>query len=86
VERLYGEIFGEYWPPQRCLVEKHYWDIGFLFAACPGRNVVMTGEWNLQQLCGYFTSCSALQRYRKNKGSDPLELMIEDLHEAWRME
>ncbi len=46
----------------------------------------MTGEWNLQQFCRYFTSCSALQRYRKNKGSDPLELMIEDLHEAWRME
>ena len=42
-----------------------------------------TREWNLQQICGYFTSWSALQRYREKNGSDPLELVMEDLRRAW---
>ncbi|MBL4571991.1 MAG: class I SAM-dependent methyltransferase [Gammaproteobacteria bacterium] len=83
VEKLYGEILGEYWPPERRLVERYYRDVSFPFATSFERDFVMTCEWNLQQLCGYFTSWSALQRYRKKNGSDPLQLVIEDLREAW---
>jgi len=83
VEKLYEEILGEYWPSERRLVENHYRDISFPFATCFEQNFVMTREWNLQQLCGYFTSWSALQRYRKKNGSDPLELVMEDLRQAW---
>lgn len=83
VETLYEEILGEYWPPERRLVENHYSEISFPFATCYERNFTMTREWNLQQLCAYFTSWSALQRYRKRRGSDPLELVIDGLHEAW---
>lgn len=86
VEKLYEEILGEYWPPERRLVENHYRDISFPFATSFERDFVMTREWNLQQLCGYFTSWSALQRYRKKNGSDPLELVIEELREAWGMD
>ncbi len=83
VEKLYEEILGEYWPPERRLVENHYDDIRFPFATCYTRHFVMTREWNLQQLCAYFTSWSALQRYKKQNGSDPLELVSEDLRNAW---
>ena len=86
VEKLYEEILGEYWPPERRLVENHYRDISFPFAASFGQDFVMTREWNLQQLCGYFTSWSALQRYRKKNGSDPIELVIKDLRQAWGMD
>lgn len=83
VEKLYEGILGDYWPPERRLVENHYRDIYFPFATCIERNFVMTREWNLQQLCDYFTSWSALQRYRKDRGSDPLQLVIEELRVAW---
>ena len=33
----------------------------------------------------YFTSWFALQRYRKQNGNDPLELIMEDLRHAWGM-
>lgn len=83
VKSLYEEILGEYWPPERRLVENHYRDISFPFTTSFQRDFVMTCEWNLLQLCDYFTSWSALQRYRKKNGSDPLELVIKDLREAW---
>jgi SAM-dependent methyltransferase len=86
VEKLYEEILGDYWPPERRLVERHYRDISFPFETCFEQNFVMTREWNLQQLCGYFTSWSALQRYRKKNGSDPLELIMEDLRRAWGLD
>ncbi len=86
VEKLYEEILGEYWPPERRLVENHYRDISFPFATSFEQDFVMTCDWNLQQLCSYVTSWSALQRFRKKHGSDPLALVIEDLREAWGMD
>lgn len=83
VEKLYEEILGDFWPPERRLVENHYRDIHFPFASCYEQDFVMTRQWNLQQLCDYFTSWSALQRYRKKHGDDPLELVIKDLRRAW---
>lgn len=83
VEKLYEGILGDYWPPERRLVENHYRDINFPFATCIERDFVMSCEWNLTQLCGYLTSWSALQRYKKDQGSDPLLLVIEELREAW---
>jgi hypothetical protein len=66
------------WPPERRLVEKRYRDISFPFETCFEQNFVMTRKWNLPQLCGYLTSWSALQDYRKKNGRDPLELIMED--------
>ena len=83
IEKLYEGILGDYWPPERRLVENHYRDIHFPFDSCIEREFVMSREWNLQQLCGYFTSWSALQRYKRKKGSDPLQLIIAELQDTW---
>lgn len=83
IEKLYEGILGDYWPAERRLVENHYRDIHFPFGSCIERDFVMSREWNLQQLCGYFTSWSALQRYKRKNGSDPLQLILAELHDAW---
>ncbi|GJM13610.1 MAG: methyltransferase [Pseudohongiella sp.] len=83
VEKLYAQILGEYWPPERRLVENHYRDITFPFSNCYEQDLLMTREWNLRQLCAYLSSWSALQRYRKQQGTDPLELVIDELNQAW---
>jgi SAM-dependent methyltransferase len=85
VEKLYENVLGDYWPPERRLVENHYRDINFPFTTCLEQNFIMTREWSLEQICDYFTSWSALQRYRKQNGNDPLELIMEDLRHAWGM-
>lgn len=85
VEKLYENVLGDYWPPERRLVENHYRDINFPSTTCLEQNFIMTREWSLEQICDYFTSWSALQRYRKQNGNDPLELIMEDLRHAWGM-
>jgi SAM-dependent methyltransferase len=83
IEHLYEGILGDYWPVERRLVENDYRDIHFPFACTEQRQFNMTREWTLQQLCGYFTSWSALQRYKKDNDADPLELVLPALTEAW---
>lgn len=83
IQRLYEDILGDYWAPERRLVENHYRDIHFPFPTCTEKDFVMTRDWTLRELCGYFTSWSALQRYKEKNGSDPLQLVLADLREAW---
>jgi len=81
--KLYEDILGEYWPPERRLVENQYQDIKFPFKSVTEHAFVMTRDWNLQQLCGYFTSWSALQRYKNKNHIDPLDFITDDLQTAW---
>lgn len=83
VGRLYGEILEGYWPPERRLVENHYRDIAFPFTTSVEEGLSMSLEWNLQQLCEYLRSWSALQRYLEQTGIDPLELIADALKESW---
>ncbi len=83
VGRLYEEILGEYWPPERRIVENHYRDISFPFSTALEEGLVMSRNWNLEQLCNYINSWSALQRYMRRNGSNPLALVQEELLQAW---
>ena len=83
VGRLYEDILGDYWPPERRLVENHYRDISMPFDTRVEEGLRMSREWNLEQLCGYLNSWSALQRYTRQNGNNPLTLMREELLQAW---
>ena len=83
VGELYEDILGPYWPPERRLVENHYRDIVFPFETSVEEGLIMTREWNLEQLCGYITSWSALQRYTRANEADPLDLVGDKLLQAW---
>ncbi len=83
VGRLYEDILGDYWPPQRRLVENHYRDISFPFDTAVEEGLIMEREWNLAQLCGYLNSWSALQRYARQNGANPLGLVQGELLQAW---
>lgn len=83
VGRLYDDILGAYWPAERRLVENRYRDISFPFDVSVEEGLEMSCEWDFEQLCAYLTSWSALQRYIRAKGEDPLELVRNELLESW---
>ncbi|MEX0963410.1 MAG: class I SAM-dependent methyltransferase [Pseudohongiellaceae bacterium] len=83
VATLYEEILGAYWPPERQLVENRYRDISFPFETSVIERFSLSLDWNLAQLCSYITSWSALQRYSRHNGTDPLQLVREALVAAW---
>jgi ubiquinone/menaquinone biosynthesis C-methylase UbiE len=83
VHRLYADIVGDYWPPERRIVEEGYRTLPFPFAELASPEFQMVHSWDLEHLIGYFGSWSSTQRYRKQNGEDPVALIADDLKAAW---
>jgi SAM-dependent methyltransferase len=81
--RLYGEIVGPYWPPERAHVEDGYRSLHLPFPALPARDFAIEAEWDLSEVTDYFGTWSAVQYYRKAKGEDPLALVRGEMVAAW---
>lgn len=82
-DRLYGEVLGPFWPPERIHVEQGYRTIGVPFPALPAPSFSMRAAWDLAAFTGYLETWSAAQRYRRKLGKDPLEPVRAALAEAW---
>ena len=83
VLKLYAEILGPYWEPERSLVESGYSGIEFPFVDIASPAFTMEEHWSLDQLRGYLGTWSALQAYQRQKGSNPLSLIDAELASAW---
>ncbi len=86
VWRLYEPITGPYWPPERRYVEEQYRSLPFPLDEIAAPAFAMEAEWRLAQLNGYLGTWSAVQRYRKERGVDPLALIADELAAAWGSE
>ena len=83
VFRLHGETLGGDWPAQRQLVENGYRDLPFPFKELTLSPEYMSAQWGLQSLMGYLATWSAVGRYRKRTGMDPLHGVGEELERCW---
>jgi SAM-dependent methyltransferase len=83
VGRLYRDIVGAYWPPERRLVESGYRDVPFPFEPIAAPAFALHDRWSLTRLLTYLVSWSAVQRYRDATGRDPLDAVRESLTDAW---
>ena len=82
--RLYEDITGPYWPPERALIDERYASLPFPFEAIdPGPLPPMQQHWHLHPYLAYLESWSAVARYRKQHGHSPLDLVREDFTRAW---
>jgi SAM-dependent methyltransferase len=83
VGRLYSDIVGPYWPPERRQIEERYAAIQF-----PGTELVapafaMSARWTAADMLGYLRTWSACERYRREQGHDPVERIEAELRAAW---
>ena len=83
VWRLYEDITGAYWSPERALVDDGYRSLAFPFREVTVPQFSMTLNWNLQQYMGYLGTWSAVHKYHADKGQHPLDLVSVQLEEAW---
>lgn len=83
VHRLYDDIAGAYWPPERRLVEGGYADIPLPFQMIEVPEFTMRTQANLSQYRDYIGTWSAVQRYLIDQSSDPRLQIDEDLASAW---
>lgn len=87
--RVYVDLTGAYWPPERDYVEAGYRTIPFPFGAdAPFEEIAapafeMRVDWNAHQFLAYLRSWSATQRYIGANGADPVATVEKELIEAW---
>ena len=83
VHELYRDIVGEYWPPERAVIETAYRTLSFPFEEFDFPRCEMQHAWSLDQLTGYLATWSSVQGYMRARGEDPIRLIAERLAAAW---
>ena len=80
---LYHDILGEYWPPERTIVEEGYKTLAFPFEELSAPRFTMSARWSLTDLVGYLGTWSSTQAYIKRHQADPVGLVGDELLAAW---
>ncbi len=82
IQSFYRQM-APWWPPERAHVEAGYRTIPFPFEPIEAPAFEMRARWSADRLVGYFGTWSAVLRYRRETGSDPLDRLTQRLREAW---
>jgi SAM-dependent methyltransferase len=83
IDHFYRHTVGEYWPPERRMVEGGYLGMPFPFVPQIAPAFFMEAQWTLDELVGYLGTWSATNRYRTATGADPLPSLRLALTSAW---
>jgi SAM-dependent methyltransferase len=83
VGRLYHDIVGSYWPPERKLVEDGYATMAFPFDELSPPQFRMAEQWDYSRFLGYLGTWSSVKAYQRQNGADPVELVRPALEAAW---
>jgi SAM-dependent methyltransferase len=82
-DRLSHEIVRPWWPPERRWVDDDYRDLPFPFAEVEVPRLWIEESWNLERYQDYLGTWSAINRYVAENGSDPRELIRDEMKKAW---
>ena len=83
LSQYYHEILNGYWPERIRYLYERYKTLPFPFGEILPPAFEMQANWHLNQLAGFLDSWSATQRYKEQKGSHPLEVIWDELCQAW---
>ena len=78
LEKLYDGI-ESYWPLERQLISDCYRTIDFPFVEIEPPQIVMQKQWTVEQIVGYLSTWSAIQRYINDKGEKPIIELFDDI-------
>ncbi|MBA2410224.1 MAG: class I SAM-dependent methyltransferase [Gammaproteobacteria bacterium] len=71
---FYADTIGADWPPERRLVEDGYRSLEFPFAEIQDAPAFSIERlWSVEQVLNYVSTWSAVQRYQRRLGVDPVE-------------
>ena len=83
MDHFYTSVVGKYWNAERKIVEESYKNILFPLDEIIAPDFEIKTEWNFEQLIGYLSSWSAVNKYERVTGQDPLKLIEPDILKAW---
>lgn len=80
---FYRSVIGPYWDKERKYIDENYKTIPFPWQDLPNPVLSIEFEWTLEHLYGYIGTWSAVKHYQKEKHTDPVALIKDDLKKAW---
>lgn len=80
---FYEDVVGDFWPPERRIVEAGYGELEFPFPEIIAPAFEMRMEWSLEELVGYMSSWSATARYIRAHGASPVPELGRKLRPLW---
>jgi SAM-dependent methyltransferase len=83
LHELYHETLGGYWPSERALVDSGYVGIALPYPEITPPEIRMEATWTPRELQGYLTTWSAVGRYRKTVGRDPIPDVMRRIEASW---
>ena len=83
VDRFYRDVVGPYWDKERRYIDEGYRTIPFPFDEIKTPSFKNAFTWTLDHLIGYIGTWSAVKHYEKKNGSGPVELIRDELRQAW---
>ncbi|WP_200979435.1 class I SAM-dependent methyltransferase [Echinicola sp. 20G] len=86
IKYLYADLLGDFWDPERKHIEEAYESIPFQFEELATPQFSIEESWSLDELLGYLNTWSAVKHYIKENGTNPVDLIEEDLRSKWGAE
>ncbi len=83
---FYNQTLGEYWEPERKLVENGYKDINFPFSRLQKKIFYLNVEWDRNQFFGYLRSWSSVEKYKKIHKKDPVIFLEKEIEPIWDLQ
>ena len=83
LKHFYHDITGSYWDAERRYLDENYTTIPFPFEEVEVKQFTNEFTWTFEQLTGYLETWSAVQHYIKKNGSNPVDLVRDELKEYW---
>ncbi len=84
ITHFYKEVIGPYWDNERKLVDDRYSTVQFPFEKIDVPFFEFSFSWTLDQLSGYVSTWSAVQKFMKQQESDPVKPLIAQIARLWK--
>ena len=86
VERLYNDIVGEFWLPERVRVDSGYAELKMPGVPIHVPEFSLRTHWTVADMLGYLRTWSASKRFMAARGRDPVADIEAQLTAAWGAE
>lgn len=81
--KLYHDLTGPYWDPERKYLDENYTTIPFPFNEILVPTFEQRLMWKFDQLIGYLKTWSAVKHYEEKNGENPVDLISTELKSAF---
>jgi len=80
---FYENVTKPYWDYERKYVEELYETVEFDYELLPVKQFETTLNWQREDMIGYISSWSAIQKYIKANGHSPIPIIKEEINKLW---